>query len=627
MIKNIFIFISFFIFILNSNAQKRLSLLDSLESKVLCNNHDIMQQNEDVVWLERLFLAIEPRRYGEYLYILEGNLAKLPSEKYKAEYLLILGTQHFNNKDYSNALKLAEQANLIGQNTKDTTVIIQSLILKGALFNYSFSGNESGNPRRSIEFTQRALDLSQKIDWEYLRMRAFQNLAFSYMNQLEFEKAKELLLEGINETKNYKESVLKHIGLSYYNNLLGVCYRELGSNDLALGSLNKSLQICDSLDLKGVKYLVNMNIGLNYIFMKKYELAFESFLECQQLLNYIAKNKRADFYKKFSSLHERMGNYDLALTDYKNYSSIVEEVKADERLRDFRLLEEKLENEKNTNQVKLLTLENNQIQLAKKKTDLALTLITVFMCILAILLYFLWKAKQKEKLAIKKKDLLYSIVSHDLRSPVVGLKNVFPLLKDALNTKNVDKIDLVLKHLASNITVLYNLIENLINWTKINFNNKIVQISEFILDHEILNVIDVFESQIIDKKLKIELSGLTNVSVVSDRVILSSVIRNVLSNAIKFSNDNGKILVTTQKIGLKNYIEITDFGIGIRPESQAHLFEVQDSLVQVNEKRQNGLGIGLYISKKLINSISGDLVYVDQPNRTVFRIEIIDHVI
>lgn len=109
MIKNIFIFISFFIFILNSNAQKRLSLLDSLESRVLCNNHDIMQQNEDVVWLERLFLAIEPRRYGEYLYILEGNLAKLPSEKYKAEYLLILGTQHFNNKDYSNALKLAEQ--------------------------------------------------------------------------------------------------------------------------------------------------------------------------------------------------------------------------------------------------------------------------------------------------------------------------------------------------------------------------------------------------------------------------------------------------------------------------------------------------------------------------------------
>ena len=226
--------------------------------------------------------------------------------------------------------------------------------------------------------------------------------------------------------------------------------------------------------------------------------------------------------------------------------------------------------------------------------------------------------KEKKKLEaslIKSnatKDKFFSIIAHDLKNPFNVLMGFSRLL---LN--NYDKYDdnkrkkyISLIHEKSNITL--KLLEDLLLWARsqkkqIEFNPEI-----FILKLLVDENISLISSSAEKKGINVESYVNDELVVYSDKSIITTILRNLMSNAIKFTYLNGTVKVFAKKItkaNSKNYIEITvaDTGVGITTENLENIFKIEKTSSTVGTENEEGTGLGLILCKELVEICGGNI--------------------
>jgi len=207
----------------------------------------------------------------------------------------------------------------------------------------------------------------------------------------------------------------------------------------------------------------------------------------------------------------------------------------------------------------------------------------------------------------RTKDKLFSIIAHDLRGPLSSFTALIEfILEDRSMTRN--EINNLLKEAHLNSKNIFGLLENLLLWAQSQMNNLPVNFSKINLCPIITENIQLFSGMTKDKEVTIVYGLEEDIYAMADSDILRFILRNLISNAIKFSYRNGIIeIITYREENDKVVISITDHGKGIEKERIDLLF----SSSQINSTRgtenEKGSGLGLILCREFLKKINGEI--------------------
>lgn len=208
------------------------------------------------------------------------------------------------------------------------------------------------------------------------------------------------------------------------------------------------------------------------------------------------------------------------------------------------------------------------------------------------------------------KDKFFSIIAHDLRNPFIGIIGLSENMQKILSNEKREGMDKFLKYtqiINTSSKSAATLLENLLEWARsqtgeIIIKQKSISINDlFVKNIQIVTVMAEKKNIIIENKL------FENETVFADELLVNTILRNLLTNAIKFTQASGKISLSTQK--KKEFLEIyiTDTGVGIDPKNIDKIFRIDSKFSNLGTEKENGTGLGLILCKEFVEKQSGTI--------------------
>ena len=229
--------------------------------------------------------------------------------------------------------------------------------------------------------------------------------------------------------------------------------------------------------------------------------------------------------------------------------------------------------------------------------------------------------KQSEELEFQNasKDKFFSIISHDLISPIGGVLNFSSILKEDYKTLDLEKIGKFASIINDSAGFTLDLLKNLLEWSRIQTGRLTPNKSLFNLSKILVQNINGHSTQSSLKNIKITQDIDDNLMVEADEKMISTVVRNLLSNGIKFTPNGGEIKVSSHEksIGDKNVIEtsIQDSGIGIENEKIQNLFKIQNNYKSKGTNNESGTGLGLVLCEEFLSNNNGTIKVESELNK------------
>lgn len=574
---------------------------------------------------EYIFAALN--NLGQINYIL--NKPKKAVENYKdaikiatnendesALFLLYIktGTIYRNIENHNNALRYFIKANELAFKTNSSESLIKSLIETGKTYKLL------KNYEKSINYLLRAKTLAEKIN------------SFSDIIELNFEVSEVFIL-----TEQF------HKALIYLDQ----------NNRIAKQLKNKDIEAKSLLNIARLYYLK------------------ENFHKSIQILEQSVKVAEAGNDKAIlleinlllSEIYQKLGKFDKSFFSLKESYKILENDQNTKELEIFKLLQNVFEIKTSVNKGKnhnlLLELEKNKKTIASQKKTALITFLVYLLLTITLIFIFVNIIRKRNKtiadknneiketnnaiieisqkietqkrefnntinalnLSIQKtiaseanlkeanstKDKLLSIISHDLRGPFATIASFVRYVKREIKTLSKKEIFAMTEELDITAAQISNLFENLIQWTlnqsgKLKYNPQVINIDACITD-----TVSLLKSTSDSKNIVIEVVKQPNIFVYADKTMLSTVLRNLISNAIKFSHQKNKIIVSVEKDSNHAKISVQDFGIGISEEKLNELRSQNKNHIKVGTMYEKGNGIGLMVSDEFLKLHSSNL--------------------
>ncbi len=225
--------------------------------------------------------------------------------------------------------------------------------------------------------------------------------------------------------------------------------------------------------------------------------------------------------------------------------------------------------------------------------------------------------KQCERLqkTIASRDKLYSVIAHDLRAPISTIKMINAIIESDKN--KIKNISIREKFEMINETTeeVFNLLENLLRWTQNQIGKTRVIVSEFDITAAIQQVLSLFTTIAAAKNIHLLPCIHLKLPVYADEDMIKTVLRNLISNAIKFTHPGGKIeihLTAQKEFAL---ISVKDNGIGLSPEEQKNIRTNKKGFTTYGTKNEKGYGLGLQLCQEFIRMNKGKFHIVSQPGK------------
>lgn len=220
--------------------------------------------------------------------------------------------------------------------------------------------------------------------------------------------------------------------------------------------------------------------------------------------------------------------------------------------------------------------------------------------------------RQTEELrsTINARDKMYSVIAHDLRSPLGSIKMMLNMLLVSLQPQTIGEDFHEMLNLANQTTEdTFALLDNLLKWTKSQVGrlNVVYQASEMVSLAK--GVLEIYEKIAGSKGIKLVLEATDSCDMYADRDMIKSVLRNLLSNAIKFTKEGGTITVTVRdnvpEEGGMVVVSVKDTGCGIKEEAQAKLLKIDTHFSTFGTNKEEGSGLGLLLCLDFVQKNGG----------------------
>ncbi len=211
------------------------------------------------------------------------------------------------------------------------------------------------------------------------------------------------------------------------------------------------------------------------------------------------------------------------------------------------------------------------------------------------------------KKLIKTKDKLFSIIAHDLRGPFVAMVGLTSILeKKAMQFKPVE-VSKYAVLINDSSQKLLNLIDNLLHWSR-SQTGKLKLVPQLLSAKTLVDeVLNIMQTQADAKKIEIQNHVPEDITIFVDYDSIATVIRNLVSNAIKFTGINGSITIEASFQNDFSRIRISDTGIGINPNDLEKIFKIEENFTTKGTQQEGGTGLGLIICKEFVEKNGGKI--------------------
>jgi len=205
------------------------------------------------------------------------------------------------------------------------------------------------------------------------------------------------------------------------------------------------------------------------------------------------------------------------------------------------------------------------------------------------------------------KDKFFSIIAHDMRSPFQGLLGYSQILLDEYEDLTEDERKLYIANMNEISKNSYKLLENLLQWSR-------MQTGSFEFNPEVFNIVEEIEPTLqllrktaYNKNILIESFIKPRAYIMADKNMLNTIVRNLISNSIKFTKPGGKISLYSSELNNSVVFTIKDEGVGMSKEKLALLFKPEKNISTLGTENERGTGLGLLLCKEMIDKHKGEI--------------------
>jgi len=218
--------------------------------------------------------------------------------------------------------------------------------------------------------------------------------------------------------------------------------------------------------------------------------------------------------------------------------------------------------------------------------------------------------KQKNNQLIElnaTKDKFFSIIAHDLKNPFNSILGLSDLLATNFDKYNKEKIIHFINSINNVAQNTFKLLENLLEWSssqtgKIEFKPQL-----FILETLIIDIIELTKSNSLAKNIEISYEINESIQIFADKNMINTVLRNLVTNAIKFTNKNGIIKILASYFENNILISVIDNGVGMSEDTINKLFKINEKITNIGTENESGTGLGLILCKEFIEKHKGKI--------------------
>lgn len=205
------------------------------------------------------------------------------------------------------------------------------------------------------------------------------------------------------------------------------------------------------------------------------------------------------------------------------------------------------------------------------------------------------------------KDKFFSIISHDLRSPFNSMLGLSDLLSDQVDDLARSEIVEYARMINTSAQKAFKLLQNLLDWARSQTGRITFQPEDIHLQSIIVDVIDTLADVCKDKQISVKYLFTIDDHIYADKNMIESIIRNLLTNAIKFTKRGGEINITVSGSVDETIVAIRDSGIGIAPEKIDRLFLINERTTTEGTDKEQGTGLGLILCKEFVDKHGGEI--------------------
>ncbi len=493
--------------------------------------------------------------------------------------LNILGNAAFTICDYNKSQEYFIGSLAVAEEMKDEKNIAFALNNIGILF-FRMKQYE-----KALEYYEKALELKLRTAEKSSISTSYNNIGLVYNNLKEFDRA----LEYFERSLEIDEEIGNKHALSRVLNNMGLTWKHKGDRDRAIKCFEESYEISRKAAYnKGMASALS-NICNYYFETGQYDISLEKGLEGERLAYAIHSNNHLlNFYSQISECYEKKGDFGNSLYYLKKHFSLKDQIMSEESKNKFFEMQVRYETEKKEKEAEIYKLKNEELSVLNST-----------------------------------KDKFFRIIHHDLLNPFTAIHSTAGFLY-----KFYDKFDDLKRKSYINMIVgsserLLKLMDNLFEWVKaqsgeIDFKPEKTNLRE-IVDMNI----QLLGNNINSKNISTEVRISRGCFVHSDKNMTDTIVRNLTANAIKFTNEGGKIIISARPLKNRVKLSIEDNGVGIERSNLKKLFRVEEAFSTPGTNEEKGTGLGLILVKEFLDICGGDISVKSDPGKgTKFTIEL-----
>jgi signal transduction histidine kinase len=500
-----------------------------------------------------------------------------------------LGLFYVEQKKADEALKYFNKAISLNKELQNKSGLASNYLNLGLLYSYK------KDFAKSFAYYSKALKINEELKDKKGIFLMLTNIATDKQEMQEYCDALEYGFKALK--------ISTEINNPYY----------LGLANTGIGEIYLSIATDSTNGLHSCSYYAN-DKSENLLHARKYlSTAIPLFTEV------------ADYYSlsttslSLSHVYEKFKDYKNALFYYKKYSENIDSVFSRDNSVKIANIEKKREVELRDKQLVIKTL-----AIEKKNTEILLEVLffSVIIIIISLLSYFLFK-KQKYQKAINKeldlkneeliklnatKDKFFSIIAHDLKSPFLGLLGLSQMMATDDGTFTKTELLGLAKNMHKSTSNLYKLLENLLEWSQMQGGLLGYVPKEIDLSFLVLQNIEAIYQRAIQKGITLINEVNADQKVFADEEMINTVIRNLVSNAVKFTSKGGKIIIAAKPIE-NNILEISvsDTGVGMDENAINLLFKIEEKVGTRGTEGESSTGLGLLLCKDFVEKNGGKI--------------------
>jgi len=214
------------------------------------------------------------------------------------------------------------------------------------------------------------------------------------------------------------------------------------------------------------------------------------------------------------------------------------------------------------------------------------------------------------------RDKLYSVIAHDLRSPLASIKMVLNMMVLGLSEDVIGKEMYQMLQMVNHSTEdVFSLLDNLLKWTKSQIGKLNVVYQDFRIDEVVEGVLDIFSLVSKSKNIQLVNDSIDTVTVHADVDMVKTILRNLLSNALKFSYEGSQIIIGSQMETDKVIVSVKDSGKGMSAEDKEKLLKTETHFSRYGTNNEEGSGLGLLLCQDFAIKNGGDLWFESEEGK------------